>query len=102
LLRAKKRYLMVRISPQSLQVTPDELREAVAGELSKLGGWLALAEAGISVRRTGRDGGKFILRCSLKSIPLVLLALTTVQSLKGERVRLDVTGISGTIKGLRR
>ncbi len=102
MLRAKRRYLMVRVVPPSVQVTADELRQAVAGELARLGGWLALAEAGISVRRAGKEGDGFILRCSLKSVPLVLHALTFVKSLKGERVRLDVTGMSGTIKCLRR
>ncbi|GBC70317.1 hypothetical protein HRbin02_00081 [Candidatus Calditenuaceae archaeon HR02] len=100
--RVKKRYLMVRVVPPSVQVTPEELRQTVARELERLGGWLALAEAGISVRRAGKAADEFMLRCSLKSVPLVLLALTMVQGLKEERVRLDVTGMSGTIKGLRR
>lgn len=100
--RGKERYLMVRVVPPNVQVTPDELRQAVTGELARLGGWLTLAEAGISIRRAGKEVGEFMLRCSLKSVPLVLLALTMVKGLKGERVRLDVTGISGTIKGLKR
>ncbi|MEM0381953.1 MAG: Rpp14/Pop5 family protein [Nitrososphaerota archaeon] len=97
----KKRYLLVRIFPQQVEVKPEELREAVAEELSRIGGWSALAEAGISVKRYRHEGGEFLIRCSLRSLSIVLLSLTLIKGIRGKKVRLDVTKIGGTIRGLR-
>jgi len=99
--RVKGRYLLVRLTPRLPRIEPGDLREAVSRELSLVGGWMALAAAGLSVRR-GLSEDEYILRCSLKLLPLVLFALTLVTGLGGARVRLDVVSISGTIRGLRR
>ncbi|MDW8072651.1 MAG: Rpp14/Pop5 family protein [Nitrososphaerota archaeon] len=99
--RVKRRYLLVRLVPAGVQVAPEELRQQIVEELLKIGGWVSLAEAGLSIRRYER-GCEFLLRCSLRSLPIVLLALTMVRRVGGENVRLDVLRVGGTIKGLKR
>lgn len=98
--RVKRRYLLIKAVSEGPVIAPEELRQRVLEELERIGGWLARAEAAVTVKRKEASSGKFILKCSLKSLPVVLLATTMVGEVGGKRVRLDVLRISGTIKGL--
>lgn len=101
MLRKKRRYLLVRVFPPDVETTPEQLRRIVAVKVAELGGWLSLAESEISVKRARRASNEFILKCSLKSIPLVLFSTALVQRLgNAEKVRLDVVKISGTLRAL--
>lgn len=44
----------------------------------------------------------FIMRCSLKGLPYLLISMTLVNDFNNERIAIDVLKISGTIKALLR
>jgi len=98
--RVRKRYLLIRVYPREVDVTPAELKRTIVDELLGLGGLLSLAESDISVKRTRLQGGEYILRCGLRSLPVVLLSTAMVRQLGGKKARLDIVKISGTLKGL--
>jgi RNase P/RNase MRP subunit POP5 len=101
LLRSRRRYLLVEVTGTQGEVSAEAFENAVSRVLARLGGWLALAEAEIRVLKPRAGPGRFILRCSHKRLPTVLLALTLLREIDGQRVSALVVRASGTVKGVR-
>ncbi|GEM_PF-797965 len=100
MLRSKKRYLLVEVVGAAGDVSREAMEDAVARSVDMLGGWKALAEAELRVFKPRGWTGRFIVRCSLKQIPTVLLALTLIREIEGRPAAALVSKYSGTIKKL--
>ncbi len=100
MLRSRRRYLLVEISGPQGEVSAEALENAVSGVLARLGGWVALAEAEIRVLKPRAGQGRFIVRCSHRRLPTVLLALTLLREIDGQRASALVVRVSGTVKGV--
>ena len=100
MLRSKKRYLLVEVVGPAGDASRDLMEDTISRVVGMLGGWIALAEAELRVFKPRGWTGRFIVRCSLKQMPTVLLALTLIREIEGRPAAALVTKSSGTIKKL--
>jgi RNase P/RNase MRP subunit POP5 len=98
--REKKRHMVFRLSPQwkgerkSLQAA---LREAVLSFIGEFG----LAKSGFRLLHLEPDGKMGVATCSRESLADVLAALALANAVGGEKGRIIVESVSGTLSTLR-
>lgn len=99
-LKVKKRYLLCRVRASSGSITASQLYSVVVSKLCELYGWNGKAVAGLKTWQIKDRQNYFILKCSLRGLPYLLMSITLVSKLNNEWIAIDVLRISGTIKAL--
>ena len=96
-LREKRRYIEFRVrGPQGEK----DATQAINNVFLSLFGENGYADANLSVIEYSR--GKGILRCSHDWLDNTLVALAFVAKIGAENARIEVLGVSGTLKTLRK
>lgn len=95
--RVKKRYLAIVSEPKQ---SPSKIMKALISSYEELFGKLGLASADLKLIRGYQGEGLVVVRCTLESLPKVLLAAASVRELEGNEVAFRVLAVSGTIKSL--
>ncbi len=101
-LKVKKRYLLCRVRISSGSITASQLYSVIMNKLCELYGWNGKAVTSLKTWQIKDRQNYFILKCSLRGLPYLLITTTLVNKLNNEWIAIDVLRISGTIKALLR
>ncbi|MCS7142556.1 MAG: Rpp14/Pop5 family protein [Aigarchaeota archaeon] len=96
-MRGKKRYLRLRLR-SDVQVNPTvtDIYNTIASVILTLGGWIGFSQTGLKVWKMRGEPQNYVVRCSKRSLPLVLLATAMVTKIGDIGCALDVQRISGS------
>lgn len=98
-MRGRKRYIAFRIIAER-SVDEKMLWDAMTKNLISIFGEAFAAEAGLKLEEfNGKEG---IVRCNLKALEKVMIALTLIDRIGDENVALLTLAVSGTIKSCRK
>jgi len=96
-LREKRRYIHFKVFGPSGE---KDVQDALSRSVLSLFGEDGYAKANFSIIEYSR--GKGICRCTHDWLDNILVALAFVREIKGEKARISVLGVSGTLKTLRK
>ncbi|MEM3046521.1 MAG: Rpp14/Pop5 family protein [Candidatus Bathyarchaeia archaeon] len=99
--KPRRRYISVRVhgrGPCSFEM----LREGLEAEFTKLFGLWGLSQAGIRLIEFDASRREAIIACWHRWLPMVRVSATLITDLQGGPVVVQVNGVSGTIRRLRR
>ncbi|MEN3047487.1 MAG: Rpp14/Pop5 family protein [Candidatus Caldarchaeales archaeon] len=97
-MRAKRRYLGVKVRSRGDPPDPAAVHGAVLNALERLYGQIESARANLKLAWSDESKGELVLRCSLSSVWRVVLAASSVSEVGGVPVALDVVTASGSIR----
>ena len=98
-LRTNRRYVLVRIDPAGIQITPKDLHRAISDAVTSL--WGDSGASGIQPAVIWAEGGYAIIRCIRGKEADLVTALATITSCQEAKIALRSLATSGTIKSLR-
>lgn len=99
--RVKRRYLALRVlSEQS--ISKRDMLDAVWNALLQLFGEYGASQTNLTLIEYNSEKSQGILRCSHRAVEMVRASVASVTEINGKPVAIDVLGVSGTLKALRK
>jgi len=98
---ARRRYLAFKVSGTHI-FSKTDISTEFTQKMLRLCNESEIGDDSIRVIRYDQLDGLGIIRCSHKSVDRVKLALNNLRMLYGKPVKIDVIGVSGTIRVLKR
>jgi len=98
---ARRRYIAFKLSGAQIFSKMD-LSTELTQKMLRVSNESKIGEGSIRVIRYDQLAGLGIIRCSHKSVDRVKLALKNLRMISGKPVKIDVIGVSGTIRVLKR
>ncbi|MFQ6086546.1 MAG: Rpp14/Pop5 family protein [Candidatus Bathyarchaeia archaeon] len=97
----KRRYLAVKAESKE-PIRGKELLDAVWDALTRLFGEYGASQAEVTFIRDCRQKDCFILRCSLRALPMVRASIASITEINEKPATIHVLRVSGTLKALRK
>jgi len=99
--RVRRRYLALRVLSEEL-FSREDVVDAVWNALLRLFGEYGASQASFTFieYRSGESWG--VIRCSHRALDMVRASVASVTEIKEKPVAIDVLGVSGTLKALRK
>jgi len=99
--RVRRRYLALRVlSEQS--IGKGDIVDAVWNAVLQLFGEYGASQANLMFIEYNSEKGWGIVRCSHKALEMVRASVASITEINGKPVAIDVLGVSGTLKALRK
>ena len=97
----RRRYLRFRVDTK-LELTDNDVYEAIRNSIKELYGLKGLAKADPTLIEYDSNNRKGILRCNNDELRTTRAALAYITNIKGVEAALHISRVSGTIKSLKR
>lgn len=99
--RVRRRYLALRVlSEQS--ISKRDVMDAVWNAVLQLFGEYGASQTNFTFIEYNQEKSWGIVRCSHKAVEMVRASVASVIEINGKSVAIDVLGVSGTLKALRK
>lgn len=99
--RVRRRYLALRVlSEQS--ISKRDVMDAVWNAVLQLFGEYGASQTSLTFIEYNQEKSWGIVRCSHKAVEMVRASVASVIEINGKSVAIDVLGVSGTLKALRK
>jgi len=97
----RRRYLALRVlSEQS--ISKRDVMDAVWNAVLQLFGEYGASQTNLTFIEYNQEKSWGIVRCSHKAVEMVRASVASVIEINGKSVAIDVLGVSGTLKALRK
>jgi len=97
----RRRYLALRVESEG-SVNREELTDSVWRAVTQLFGEYGASQVGMVLIEYDEQGGRGVLRCSHKALPMVRASVASIIKINEKPVAIRVLGVSGTLKALRK
>jgi ribonuclease P/MRP protein subunit POP5 len=99
--RVRRRYLAIKVlSEQS--ISKREIVDAVWNAVLQLFGEYGASQASLTFIEYNSEKSWGIVRCSHRALEMVRASVASITEINGKPVAIDVLGVSGTLKALRK
>lgn len=99
--KLRRRYVALKVHGRD-SCSRETLREGLESEFIDLFGLWAFSQAGIRVLEFDENGREAVVACWHRWLPMVRVSATMMTELAGGPVVVQVRGVSGTMRRLRR
>jgi ribonuclease P/MRP protein subunit POP5 len=97
----RRRYLAIKVlSEQS--ISKREIVDAVWNAVLQLFGEYGASQASLTFIEYNSEKSWGIVRCSHRALEMVRASVASITEINGKPVAIDVLGVSGTLKALRK
>lgn len=97
----RRRYLALRVLGEHF-VSKRDVVDAVWSAVLQLFGEYGASQASLTFIEYNSDRSWGIVRCSHRALEMVRASVASVTEINGKPVAIDVLGVSGTLKALRK
>jgi len=97
----RRRYLALRVLSEQ-PINKRDVEDAVWNAVLQLFGESGASQANLTFIEYNSEKSWGIVRCSHKALEMVRASVASVTEINGKPVAIDVLGVSGTLKALRK
>ena len=103
-LRYRKRYILFKIYPESLELNYSQVEKVILDSLLRYMGEQMLSRASVWIMKENYvpEVNMGVIRCRHDYVSHIIAALSLVNSIDGNRARIDVLSLSGSIKKIKK
>jgi len=99
--RVRRRYLALSVLSEQ-PISERDAMDAVWNTLLQLFGECGASQANLTFIEYNSEKNRGIVRCSHRALEMVRASVASITEINGKPVAIDVLGVSGTLKALRK